>query len=409
MALGWIRVGVILGCVGAATLVAGAPATAAAPVTITSPGDGTSHAAGYTGPLGVDFTGGDLGSYTLSIAGPSGYSWQTSWNDDGGQATNSWSFRPAWLAGTYQVTVTAPDSSVAASASFVVDPAVLASSVAPSSFYPLEADGFRDVARFSFRTNAVAADTVRVVNAIGRTIRIKHLGALTGSSAHSWVWGGRKDGGERVQPGVFHIHLVAMTDERKLRGPIVAVRVRALLPRIARVSVAPSPFFPIEHDGYRDSTTFTFSTNVRAADTVRVRAPSGRIIRIAALGVLKGHGRVHAWVWNGDNNAGTVMRPGKYKIKVVSVYYGQKAVSPWRLVVLKRKPSSGGGGGGGGGAGCTAGYSPCLADHGGADYDCYGGSGNGPYFTKPGVVYRVTGSDPYGLDADGDGLGCEQQ
>jgi hypothetical protein len=66
----------------------------------------------------------------------------------------------------------------------------------------------------------------------------------------------------------------------------------------------------------------------------------------------------------------------------------------------------GGGGGGGGGQNCTPGYSPCLVDHGGADYDCYGGGGDGPYYTKAGVVYKVTGSDPYNLDTDGDGLGC---
>jgi resuscitation-promoting factor RpfB len=56
---------------------------------------------------------------------------------------------------------------------------------------------------------------------------------------------------------------------------------------------------------------------------------------------------------------------------------------------------------------CTPGYSPCLIYHGGADYDCYGGSGNGPYYTAPGVVYRVTGYDPYGLDADHNGWGCQ--
>jgi hypothetical protein len=38
------------------------------------------------------------------------------------------------------------------------------------------------------------------------------------------------------------------------------------------------------------------------------------------------------------------------------------------------------------------------------DYDCIGGSGNGPYYT--GLV-RVVGPDVYRLDADGDGLGCE--
>ncbi len=53
-------------------------------------------------------------------------------------------------------------------------------------------------------------------------------------------------------------------------------------------------------------------------------------------------------------------------------------------------------------ANCTPGYSPCLAPS--SDYDCAGGSGNGPSYT--GLV-RVTGSDPYDLDADGDGVACE--
>ena len=51
---------------------------------------------------------------------------------------------------------------------------------------------------------------------------------------------------------------------------------------------------------------------------------------------------------------------------------------------------------------CTPGYSPCLAPK--SDYDCAGGSGNGPGYT--GLVH-VTGSDPYDLDADGDGVACE--
>lgn len=51
---------------------------------------------------------------------------------------------------------------------------------------------------------------------------------------------------------------------------------------------------------------------------------------------------------------------------------------------------------------CTAGYSPCLPPA--SDYDCAGGSGDGPKYT--GYV-TVSGSDPYGLDSDGDGAGCE--
>ncbi|MFN2524786.1 MAG: thermonuclease family protein [Actinomycetota bacterium] len=51
---------------------------------------------------------------------------------------------------------------------------------------------------------------------------------------------------------------------------------------------------------------------------------------------------------------------------------------------------------------CTPGYDPCLPPA--SDYDCAGGSGDGPEYT--GRV-RVTGDDPYGLDSDGDGYGCE--
>ena len=52
---------------------------------------------------------------------------------------------------------------------------------------------------------------------------------------------------------------------------------------------------------------------------------------------------------------------------------------------------------------CTPGYSPCLPSA--SDYDCAGGSGNGPKYVSGPV--RVTGSDPYDLDRDGDGTGCD--
>lgn len=40
-----------------------------------------------------------------------------------------------------------------------------------------------------------------------------------------------------------------------------------------------------------------------------------------------------------------------------------------------------------------------------SDVDCAGGSGNGPAYVSGPV--RVIGSDIYGLDRDGDGVGCE--
>jgi endonuclease YncB( thermonuclease family) len=61
----------------------------------------------------------------------------------------------------------------------------------------------------------------------------------------------------------------------------------------------------------------------------------------------------------------------------------------------KPKPKPLVGGGGGAGGGCTTGYDPCLPA--GPDLDC-------PDVDGP---VRVTGFDPHGLDADGDGWACE--
>jgi len=54
-------------------------------------------------------------------------------------------------------------------------------------------------------------------------------------------------------------------------------------------------------------------------------------------------------------------------------------------------------------ASCDPNYTGCL-DPNSPDYDCAGGSGNGPDYTGP---VQVIGEDHYGLDADGDGYACE--
>lgn len=46
----------------------------------------------------------------------------------------------------------------------------------------------------------------------------------------------------------------------------------------------------------------------------------------------------------------------------------------------------------------------CLHD-GIGDYDCAGGSGNGPNYVSGPI--RVLPPDPFGLDANGNGVGCE--
>ena len=53
---------------------------------------------------------------------------------------------------------------------------------------------------------------------------------------------------------------------------------------------------------------------------------------------------------------------------------------------------------------CHSSYTGACLDPSASDYDCAGGSGDGPKYT--GFV-NVVGYDEYGLDADNDGLGCE--
>jgi hypothetical protein len=61
-------------------------------------------------------------------------------------------------------------------------------------------------------------------------------------------------------------------------------------------------------------------------------------------------------------------------------------------------------GGGGGGRACDPNYRGACLDPNSYDYDCAGGSGDGPDYT--GRV-EVVGTDHFDLDRDGDGIACE--
>lgn len=54
---------------------------------------------------------------------------------------------------------------------------------------------------------------------------------------------------------------------------------------------------------------------------------------------------------------------------------------------------------------CHPSYEGACLKIGAGDYDCAGGAGNGPNYVRGPV--RIVGPDEFGLDGDGDGLGCE--
>ncbi|MGH2731165.1 MAG: thermonuclease family protein [Actinomycetota bacterium] len=132
------------------------------------------------------------------------------------------------------------------------------------------------------------------------------------------------------------------------------------------------------------------------------------------------YGRTLAYVWMGDSlfNA-TLVRSGHAQVSTYppNVKYVDRFVAAQRKARAANRGLWGGCSGekdptsssaanpsaSSGGDKCTPGYSPCLPPA--SDYDCAGGSGDGPKYVEETV--HVTGSDPYELDSDGDGLGCE--
>jgi IPT/TIG domain len=174
---------------------------------------------------------------------------------------------------------------------------------------------------------------------------------------------------------------------------------------------------PIEK--HRSNVTLELSGHLVASGDVRIPDGTGKCDngrRVNVQRYTSGHWktiRQDRTGSNGQYRSNLPDKSGKYRTQVtkkkVTNDLCNSDVSKAKKYT-KPAPTGGSGGGSGGGGGtqnCTPGYSPCLIYHGGADYDCAGGSGNGPYYTQPGVVYTVSGSDPYGLDADNDGRGCE--
>lgn len=396
------RYAAIAALCGAMFLVSSA-ASGASTVTIMSPANESHVLAGFTGPISLNFDN-DLtpGTFTVTVTGPSYNSSQPITVNEPGIVDVT--IPSADNAGDYTIEVDEGVTAIATSA-FTVDQIVVqvsSTSANPSIFLPYERDGVRDSTTGRFTLNTQANATVRVRNHLGRVVRRKSLGSLA-AGVHTWKWRGRNNSGRLVKPGRFTITFSARANGILDNGNPVAVRAQIGL-HLTKSSVAPVNFYPIKRDGFRDATTFSFTTNRRSNDRLEVKNSGGNVIRHISLG-SKGAGRHHA-KWGGTNDSGRKVRPGTYHIRVVASTAFQTKNSHWLKVVVHKGPITSGGGGGGG-SNCTPGYSPCLVDYGG-DYDCFGGGGDGPRYTKPGVVYRVTGSDPYRLDADHDGLGCEK-
>ena len=128
----------------------------------------------------------------------------------------------------------------------------------------------------------------------------------------------------------------------------------------------------------------------RVPDTVgEGRRAAGRELRLAGFDVLRTRQQSDSaspgTVIEQSPTGGTGARPGA----TVTITIAKKPPPPPPPTVQEDN--------------CTSGYSPCLPPA--SDYDFAGGSGDGPAYADGPIA--VTGSDPYGLDDDSDGVGCE--
>ena len=126
---------------------------------------------------------------------------------------------------------------------------------------------------------------------------------------------------------------------------------------------------------------------------------------VTAVGVSCGDARSFARkaVDSGITRSKTLSLPGwqsyKATVKTSGGEYDVRATRGSKVIRFQYRPVGSSGGGN-----CDPNYEGACLKPNSPDYDCEGGSGNGPDYTGP---VRVVGDDHYDLDRDGDGEACE--
>jgi endonuclease YncB( thermonuclease family) len=222
------------------------------------------------------------------------------------------------------------------------------------------------------------------------------------------------------EPGSTKRAATARHDRRRPRGAAVALRRVVDGDTIVVSSGAYVRFLQI--DTPELASDECYATQARAA--LERLLPSGsrlRLVRDPELDRADRYGRLLRYVYRGRTNVNLAMvrrgaaapyfyrgDRGRFSNRLLALAVAAKrahrglwGACPGTRLEADAAVSSGAagaaGGGGAGSGGCEPGYSPCLPIAG--DLDC----ADIPDSEKP---VRVTGSDPYRLDGNGDGLGC---
>lgn len=132
--------------------------------------------------------------------------------------------------------------------------------------------------------------------------------------------------------------------------------------------------------------------------------PPGPARNVTAVGVSCSDARSFARkaADQGPTSSGTLSLAGwqtyKATVKRAGSEYDVRATRGSKVIRFQYRPAGSSGGN------CDPNYEGACLKPNSPDYDCAGGSGNGPDYTGP---VRVVGDDHYDLDRDGDGEACE--
>ncbi len=315
----------------AATPVAGATATPAV-LALDAAGAGATASLAFTAVVPVDVTvtvedatGGvvrQLGTGALAV-GPHAYTWDG--RDDSGLRVPDGDYR-------FAIRGTAPGSvAVAITVPIAVTSSLLAAKASPSAISP-NGDGRADRTKVTFTLRTPAKVRVTVLDKAGRTIRTL-TDATRAAGTASVIWDGRRSSSSVVPDGTYTISIAATTADGTR---VVTVPVTVSVKGVAVTSIAATTVFPAA-DGYRDSSTITYTQGGTAVTTVFVypKSSSTAIRSLPQGRVTKGRASA---TWDGRDAKGRTLNAGTYRIRVRTVdAAGVTRWSAWSTVAVSAK------------------------------------------------------------------------
>jgi hypothetical protein len=183
----------------------------------------------------------------------------------------------------------------------------------------------------------------------------------------------------------------------------------AATPRAAATSARPAQTIgdarkAVDNDHYRAAIAIATAIGTRDADSIRKRIANRLAQRVLSAVRTGERDRAKTLLSQADDYPMTTrmrLARARYKAATARAVQRREAADQRRREEAAKaapepKPQSN----------CDPNYEGACLDPTSADYDCAGGSGNGPDYTGP---VRSVGSDPFDLDRDRDGLACENR